>query len=91
MKDLGQLGILEFSWFLDSARLHGFQQGMPLTLQLQPQPIARTAPQLHPCPAQASPPKVFRWGHAPAQVHPLLKLIHGALALGDLVGVGVWG
>lgn len=35
-KDLGQLGILVFSWFPDSARLHGFQQGMPLALQPQP-------------------------------------------------------
>lgn len=43
-----------------------------------------------PSPSQASPPEVLGWGRPSAQVHPLLKLVHGALALGDLVWVGSW-
>lgn len=54
--------------------------------------LSGTAPQPPaPAPPQASPPKVLGGRHPPTQVHPLLELAHGALALGDLVGVGVWG
>lgn len=90
-KDLYRLGTLSlgFSWFPSSAWLaEGFQEGMLLVTTPMP---AITAPQLHACAHQDSPPEVFRGGHPPAQVHPLLKLVHGALALGNLVGVGTWG
>lgn len=52
-----------------------------------PSPGGNSTP---PYPPQAAPPKVFRRGDPSAQVHPLLKLVHGALALGNFVGVGAW-
>ena len=52
-----------------------------------PSPSGNSTP---PYPPQAAPPKVFRRGYPSTQVHPLLKLVHGALALGDFVRVGAW-
>lgn len=85
-KGLGQAGTLGLSWLPE-----GFQQGVPLRLLPQPLPLWPQHPSSAPAPPQASPPKVFGWRHPPTQVHPLLELAHGALALGNLVGVGMWG
>lgn len=41
-------------------------------------------------PQATSPPKVFGRGHPSAQVHPLLKLVHRAFALGNFVRVSTW-
>lgn len=41
-------------------------------------------------PQATSPPKVFGWGNPSTQVHPLLKLVHGAFSLGNFVRVSTW-